>query len=164
MRNSRESFVNLNEDYSQNPKQADISGLKNGLPEVNNAESNSKSTKAVEAPIFSSIIQRIYVLETAAVMEAIMDWLYEDRIFEDSDMFADIYRAASKYKLEELCNYIVSQIEHYEDDAKFVTSMMKIALEHKDEKLIRELVPIFKANTVLHKSSELEAQLSQYKL
>lgn len=111
-----------------------------------------------------STVQKAELSESAAVMEAIIDWVYEDKISEDSKLYADIYKAASKYHFKDLCAYIASQIDQLKDNAKFIVSMTRIAFEQNDESLIRKLAPIFKANPSLRQTSEYKTQLNEYGL
>jgi hypothetical protein len=106
--------------------------------------------------------QQITVTETAPVMEAIMTWLYEDCITEDPEALADIYRAARKYQLTELCSQILKQIRQLKNNAQFIVNMTSVALELKDEDLIRRLIFVLKANKSLRKVPEFQTLLSKH--
>jgi hypothetical protein len=97
-------------------------------------------------------------------MKSVIDWLYEDRIPEDPEILADIYGATIKYHLEKLSAYIIVQIKKHKDNAKFIISMIKVALEQKNEKLISQLVPIFKANSSWYQHPEFKRKLEQHSL
>lgn len=93
-----------------------------------------------------------------------MDWLYEDHVPTDPEIFTGIYKAACRYHIKELCTYTVSQIEQLKDNAELIISMMRIALEQRDEDTIRKTVAIFKANPSLRQNPEYQEQLGKYGL
>lgn len=142
-------------------RQPDITVLEGDFSSV---DANNSSTEARQTACSShpNITLRVTVPETAAVVEAITDWLYEYNMPRDPEMFADIYKAAVKYNFKEVSSYIVSQIDHLKDDAKFIISMMQMALELKDEDLIKELIPIFKVNDSWQYIPEFKEKLGQH--
>lgn len=130
----------------------------------NSSDSNVVTTRRATVSSQLNIVQRVTVPETAAVIEAIIDWLYESKIPGEAEQLADIYKAASKYKLAALRSLIVGQIEQLKGNTAFIISMMKIALEQKNEDLIKIIVPIIKSDGLMRQSLEFQTQLSQYGL
>lgn len=111
-----------------------------------------------------SSVQRVTVTETAAVTEAIMDWIYEDRVPEDPEILSDFYNAAEKFNIKLQCDSIYSLIKQNEGNTKLILTMTESALERKDENLLRILIPIFKSNDSLRRSPEYTERLGRYGL
>lgn len=124
-------------------------------PNITTAEKSKTASQA-------SFALSVTVPETAAVMEAIINWLYEKTIPEDSETFGNIYKAACKYNFRDLRVHIESQIEQRKENIAFITEMMEIALEQSNEEVLKKLVSVFKKNKALLKTSEFTALLDQY--
>lgn len=132
--------------------------LKEDFSAIFNADSGIYTADA--SKIYAA--KAVVVPETAAVMEVIMHWLYEDSMPEILDEIADIYNAAKKYQLKTLQNILVKRLDRFNSGAKSIVKMMESALEQQNEEVLKKLVSIFKEDKALRRAPEFTALLNQY--
>lgn len=160
---SRSSIMTLNADSPWNTDQPNIVLVEERFPSTSDVTSQNVAIPGkTRNPQQSNIALSVTVLETAVVMEAVINWLYEKVIPEDPEILPNIYCAACKYKLKDLRMYIESRIENYNDNVAFIAKMVRIALWQGNEEVLKRLVSIFKRNRALLETSEYTTLLNQH--
>jgi hypothetical protein len=74
--------------------------------EIITEEASAPSRKKIKVSVQKDSTLKVTVPESAAVIKAIIYWLYKNSISKDSEILAEIYKAAQKYHIRELCDYI----------------------------------------------------------